>query len=130
LPEPTSGSAAALDVDAGAICGIALPRFDGADVWSVLSGTSGALSASYLVHDTWVLGPIARVSVVFRGFCPDEEFVLPLDIVHARITMQLDPPHRTATAGVISGVIPTADLQHQVLTVLASGDPPRRHEVS
>lgn len=45
------------------------------------------------MNDTWVSGPIARVSVVFRGFCPDEEFVLPLDIVHARITMQLDPAH-------------------------------------
>jgi hypothetical protein len=72
------------------------------------------------VNDTWVSGPIARVSVVFRGFCPDEEFVLPFDIVHARITMRLDPTHQTATAGIISGLIPTADLQRNLTTLAAS----------
>ena len=105
-----------LDVDAG-ICGIAVPRFDGTDVWSVFSGTADSLSGSYLVNDTWVSGPIARVSVQFQGLCPDPEPALTLNIVHARITMRLDPAHKTATAGVISGVIPTADLQHQILMV-------------
>jgi len=105
-----------LDVDAGN-CGIAIPHFDGTDVWSVFQGTSESLPTSYLVNDTWVSGPIARLSLMYQGLGTDPDPPMVIDIVHARITMKLDPTHGTATAGVISGVIPTADLQQSLMTL-------------
>lgn len=105
--------------DAG---GCGYPPFDGTDVWPVDQGTAESLTASYFVNDTWVSGPIARLSVVFQGIdVPQTPF--PFDIVHARITMRLDPTHKTATAGVISGVLPTADFQHQLLMFAGSVSP-------
>jgi hypothetical protein len=97
-----------------------LPRFDGTDVWPVVQGTIESIPASYLVNDTWVSGPIARVSVAYQGLGPDPDSPLTLDIVHAQITMRLDPAHKTATAGIVSGVLPTADLQHQLLMLAGS----------
>jgi hypothetical protein len=105
-----------LDGDAG-ICGIAVPRFDGTDVWSMVQGTTEPLPASYLVNDTWVSGPIAKLSVMYQGLGLQPAPAIMLDIVHARITMKLDPTHETATAGVISGVLPTADLEQRVVAL-------------
>jgi hypothetical protein len=96
------------------------PRFDGTDVWPVVQGTTKAIPASYLVNDTWVSGPIARVSVMYQGLGPDPEPALMLEIVHARITMRLDPAHKMATAGIISGVLSTADLKQRLLALAGS----------
>ena len=109
-----------LDVDAGDVCGIAVPRFDGTDVWSTLQGTSESLPGSYLVNDTWVSGPIAKLSVIYQGLGPEPGPLVLLDIVHARISMKLDPTHKTAMDGIISGVLPTAGLEQRLLALAGS----------
>ncbi|HVO26271.1 MAG TPA: hypothetical protein VMW56_21870 [Candidatus Margulisiibacteriota bacterium] len=108
-----------LDVDAG-LCGIPVPRFDGTDVWSMQQGTSESLPGSYLVNDTWVSGPIAKLSVVYQGLGPEPGPPVLLDIVHAQISMKLDPTHKTAMVGIISGVLPTADLKQRLSALVGS----------
>lgn len=88
------------------------PVFDGTDVWPVVQGTTVSLPESYLVNDTWVSGALASLSVSV-----DVQQMLTLDVHHAVLTMKLDQTRKTATGGMLSGVIPTVDLQRRVRAV-------------
>ncbi len=93
------------------------PLFDGTDRWPTVQGTTISLPASYLVNDTWVSGPIASLSLPL-----DLEPVFTFDIHDVVLTMKLDSAHKTATSGILSGVIPTADLQQKAQAELGSID--------
>ena len=85
------------------------PLWDGTDLWPVVQGTSSSLSASYLVNDTWVSGPIASLSLPI-----DLTALLTLDIHHAVLTMKVDQARTSASGGMLSGVITTSDLQKRL----------------
>jgi hypothetical protein len=94
------------------------PHWDGTDQWPVVQGTTLSLTGSYLVNDTWVSGTLASFSLPI-----DVDPVFTLDFHHVVLTMKLDQARTTATSGILSGVIPTADLQHQAQTAVGTITP-------
>lgn len=94
------------------------PLFDGTDQWPVVQGTTISLPTSYLVNDTWVSGTIGNLSLPL-----DLDPVVTFDIHHAVLTMKLDQARTTATGGILSGVIPTADLQQKAQMAVGTVDP-------
>jgi hypothetical protein len=87
------------------------PLWDGTDPWPVVQGTTLSLPASYLVNETWVSGTFASLSLPIDI----DGSVITLDLHHVVLTMKLDLSYETATAGILSGVISTADLQQRLL---------------
>jgi hypothetical protein len=95
------------------------PLWDGTDPWPVVQGTTLSLTASYPVNETWVSGTLASFSLPLDI----DGTVITLDIHHVVLTMKLDPSHETATAGILSCVIPTADLQQRLLALAGQISP-------
>jgi hypothetical protein len=96
-----------------------VPLFDGTDVWPVIQGTGVNFPQAYLVNDTWVSGPPTTIGISL----PIMGFALALHLNHAVFTMNLDATHQTVKGGILSGVVPTADLENQVAMIAGSFDP-------
>lgn len=105
-----------------------LPMWDGTDQWPVTfeSLTNGNIYApkvefpnSYVVNDIWVSGSKANVPLTLTG----QSHELTLDITNAVITMKLAADRKSATAGVIAGVIDTGSLVTEFQKFSASIDP-------
>jgi hypothetical protein len=95
------------------------PSFNGTDAWPVIQGTTVDFPNAYVVNDTWVSGPPASLAISL----PIAGFDLALHLNHAVVTMNLNTSYNVVERGVISGVIPTADLQNQVVMAAGSFDP-------
>jgi uncharacterized membrane protein YgcG len=98
-----------------------MPKFDGTDRWpvtpdllndgkTIASGSKVSFPSSYLTNNTWVSGSKGDVTLELTILT----VTLNLTISNAVISMQLDPTHKTATKGVIAGVLKTDALTAQI----------------
>ncbi len=112
-----------------------VPKFDGTDKWPVipelLSNDTDITSAkvqfpdAYLVNNTWVSQP-KGADGTFSGevalSLSVSGFTLALTISSAVLTMDLSADHKTATNGIIAGVLPTDVLTKELRKVAGSFD--------
>jgi hypothetical protein len=85
-------------------------------VWPVVQGTGVDFPNAYLVGDTWVSGSPTDMTFALNV----SGVTVPVPVLRAVVSMHLDATHRTATAGVISGILPTAQLQPQILALVGA----------
>jgi hypothetical protein len=113
----------------------ATPTWDGTDKWPVicellegcaLPDTKGDITkpkvkfaSAYSVNDTWVSGSKGTValSLAIKGV------TLTLNIKQAVITMDMAGDHKSATGGVISGVLDTQELVDTIQSVVGRVEP-------
>jgi hypothetical protein len=105
------------------------PRWDGTDAWPWLMGRASS-TPGYLVANTWVSsnpsaagGARLALPVGFLGLGGLGSALATVPLNHAVVTMMLDPKHQQATGGIISGVIPTANLVAQIVQTAGTFDP-------
>jgi len=89
------------------------------DGMTIAGGSKVTFPMSYVAGNTWVSGTKGMVTLALSV----SRYTLDLNIADAVITMDMDPTHTTAAKGVISGVIPTAQLDSQIQMVAGSFDP-------
>jgi hypothetical protein len=105
-----------------------VPKFDGTDKWPVipelLTDATNIASAkvqfpqAYLVNNTWVSGSKGEVALNLSV----SGFTLALTISSATLSMDLSDDHKTATNGIIAGVLPTDVLTKELRKVAGSFD--------
>jgi hypothetical protein len=106
-----------------------VPKFDGTDMWpvvpellnnptSIADGSKVQFKTSYLTSNTWVSGSKGTVTLSLAI----EGYTISLNIANAVLSMVLSADHKTATGGIISGVIPTTQLTSQIQLVAGSID--------
>lgn len=113
------------------------PKFDGSDKWPVIPelledpGTDIAKAKvqfpnAYLVNNTWVSQP-RDADGTFKGEVAlnlsVSGFTLALTISSAILTMDLSADHKSASNGIIAGVLPTEVLTSELRKVAGSFDP-------
>jgi hypothetical protein len=112
-----------------------VPKFDGTDKWPVipeLLATDGDITSAkvqfpqaYLVNNTWVSQP-KDADGTFKGevalSLSVSGFTLALTISSAVLTMDLSADHKSASNGIIAGVLPTDVLTKELRKVAGSFD--------
>jgi hypothetical protein len=102
--------------------------FDGTDLWPVtsesllsppdLTTARASFAESYVTSDTWVSGPPVELVLLLATLG-----LAQVPLHHAVLAMQLSADHKSATKGVISGVIGTEELIAAVQKAAAQFDP-------
>ena len=103
----------------GSLADGGMAELDGGDAWPVVKGTSFQFPSSYVVGNTWVSGSPIDITLSLRA----GPFSLQLPVHHMVASMRLDAAHQTATDGVLSGIVPTAELVAQVQALAGLVDP-------
>jgi hypothetical protein len=113
---------------AGAALGRAA-KFDGTDVWPVVSellkdpgdieSSKFWFTTSYVTDDVWVSGSVLPITIPLDPAVPAWR----LQIENAIVTMRLSPDHRSATDGIIAGILELADLRERVQDLAGTFDP-------
>lgn len=105
------------------------PKWDGTDQWPVVPELLGGnppsendplvtFPKSFVVNNTWVSGSQGKLSLSLSV----QGYSLTLDIVKAVITMNLSPDRKSATGGIIAGVINTDSLVSELRKIAGSFD--------
>jgi hypothetical protein len=106
------------------------PKWDGTDSWpvtpelltdgmTIAGGSKVQFPMSYVTNNTWVSGSKGNVTLALAI----SGFTLNLTVANAQISMQMDAAHKTATNGIIGGVLNTEALTTQLQMVAGSFDP-------
>jgi hypothetical protein len=90
------------------------------DPASVAAGSKVSFNDSYVVGNTWVSGSKGTITIPLSFSAGGTASYLPLVVNQAVISMKLDAAHKTASGGIISGVLSTAQLTAD-MRVLAGG---------
>jgi hypothetical protein len=106
------------------------PKWDGSDNWpvtpellkdgmTIAGGSLVQFPMSYVTNNTWVSGSKGNVTLALSV----GGLTLNLTIANAQIAMQMDAAHKTATNGIIGGVLNTEALTTQLQIVAGTFDP-------
>lgn len=105
------------------------PKFDGSDKWPVIpelltdetniGSAKVQFPSAYVVNNTWVSGGKGEVALNLSV----SGFTLALTISSAILSMDLSADHKTASNGMIAGVLPTEVLTSELRKVAGSFDP-------
>ncbi|MGK4004778.1 hypothetical protein WMF31_19260 [Sorangium sp. So ce1036] len=114
----------------GATLGAA-PAWDGSDRWPVVPELLGdaqdiasarvVFPDSYVVDDTWVSG--TQPQGTFKLNLTISNNTIGLTISNLRITMELDPDHKSVVKGTIAGVLETDVLVEELRSVIGTIEP-------
>ncbi len=105
------------------------PQFNGNDIWPItaesLLNPNNQASAkttfpgSYLTANTWVGHASGDLRLALQG----SALPIPLIITHAVVAMRLDPAHKLADEGVISGILDTDTFTNELKKAAGALDP-------
>jgi len=106
------------------------PKFDGTDKWpvrpelltdgmTIAGGSKVSFPQSYVTANTWVSGSKGDVALSLSV----SSYTITLTIANAVVSMELSADHKSATKGIIAGVLKTEDLTSQLQKVAGNIDP-------